>query len=204
VAFATLDELNAYTGLEFDPAQGVLLLDIATSVIEDYTGQRLQFVADDTITLAGNWSHLLTLPQRPVTAVTAVSIVDTPPTERVLVENQDYTWMRNGSLYRPRGYSLATERTFDIGIYANWGGPDREVQVTYSHGYPVVPVHVKGICLELCKRVLVNPGGLMREAIDGYMVAFDRGVPPGVSLEPSEMKRLDRIRRTSFTGRALS
>jgi len=203
VAFASLDELQAYVQQQVDPVTGALLLDLATAEIQGYTGQTIEAVADETVRLVGNWSHQLELPERPVTAVTSVTMID-PQVSQVLVQNQDYTWQRRGLLWRPRGYSLATERTFDIGIYANWGGPDREVEVTYSHGYATPPVFVKKICLEMAKRVIVNPSGVMREAIDGYNTAYDRNIPPGVSLEQSEEKRLNRLRRTSYTARVQS
>jgi len=210
VAFATIDELASYTGVSIDPAQGALLLDLATSSIQEAAGQQILLVTDDQVTLKGNWSRRINLPQRPVVDVSQVvlssgtALTDSDvagPDSLTLQAGEDYLWQRSGTMWRPRGFTVTTEHTFDTGVWANWGGPDMEVNVIYSHGLDPAPDWVKGICLEAAKRVVVNPSGVQREAIDGYSVVFDRNLPAGVTLTQSEIDQLTRqFKKKTWTG----
>lgn len=126
-----------------------LALDIASSIVVARTGQTFTATAGDTITLDTYGDEDVRLPQRPVTAVTAVTTRDkgsTATTARTL--NADY--------------EVRGDRLRWVGI----GSWPYEVTVTYSHGYAAIPDDVKGATLAVAAEIYDNPEGLSRSALD--------------------------------------
>lgn len=145
---ATYLQRDPFAGAELTSAQ--LALDIASAVVVDRTGQTFAAVADDTITLDTYPGEDVRLPQRPVTAVSAVTTRDrgaTATTTRTL--NTDF---------EHRG-----DRLRWVGLGASW---PYEVTVTYSHGYATIPDDVKGATLAVAAEIFDNPEGLSRSALD--------------------------------------
>jgi len=152
--FATEADLAAY--LRVDPFTGpdlaaaTLALEIASSVVTDRTGQDFTVKVDDEITLPTNGDRVLRLPQRPVTAVGAITTRDrgsVATTTRTL--NTEY--------------EVSRDRLTWVGLGAGW---PYEVTVTYSHGYADIPADVKGATLAVAAEFFDNPEGLSRSAID--------------------------------------
>jgi hypothetical protein len=120
-----------------------LLLQLASALIKSHTGQQFDR-ATETVALTANDSDLLELPQRPVTAVSSVS-VDTA----ALTPTTDFVFDADGSLWR---------------VGTNWTSPYRNtVAVTYTHGYAVdgqgitaVPDDVKQVCLDVVARAVMG------------------------------------------------
>lgn len=142
-------QIPAFTPASAEETSAQLALDIASAVVVERTGQDFVAVADDTITLDTHYGEDIRLPQRPVTAVTAVVTRDrgaTATTARTL--NTDY---------EVRGDRL---RWVGIGTWPY------EVTVTYSHGYAGIPDDVKGATLAVAAEIHSNPEGLSRSALD--------------------------------------
>ena len=153
MSFATPADLATYLQRgTFDASEEVsaqLALDIASAVVVERTGQTFVAVADDTVTLDTHYGEDVRLPQRPVTAVTAVTTRnrgETTSTSRTV--NADY---------EVRGDRL---RWVGIGYWPY------EVTVTYSHGYAAIPDDVKGATLAVAAEIFDNPEGLSRSALD--------------------------------------
>lgn len=125
-------------------------VNMATGKLQAATGQRLELVTNDVLTLRGGTDRL-TLPQRPVGAVGAVTTTEAGvTTARVL--NADY-YLYGDTL---EGAALAAPR----------------VTVTYTHGFAVIPEDLKGWALELAAIVYTNPEGHRRESVDGYDATY--------------------------------
>lgn len=169
-AFASLDDLNAILGQSIDETLGELVLDLASGAIRSWTRQSFDYVEDDTISVSGNWDTILVLPERPVAAITSIS-VDAE-------ELDTDSWRLDGDvLYRT----------------ARWGGPKVTVEVVYTHGYEILPDDIRGFCLRLAARWLTNPQGLRTESIGTYSVGFGGDIT-GALVAESEWRELGRYR----------
>lgn len=182
-SFATPTELGTYLGVTIaaNDARAQLLLDLASAAIRRETGQQIDHRTADAIVLKGSWGTELELPQRPVLAVSAVSIDDgVANTAQVL--NTDYGWKGAGV------------DTLDK-ILGHWGGPRAAVHVTYEHGYAVIPDDIKAICLELAARAWSNPASsnIKSETAKNYSVTYADSV--GVRLTADEKADLRSYRR---------
>lgn len=179
MAFATLPDLEAFLGEDFDPARadlGELALDLATAGIRTFTGQHIEAVADDSVTLDGNDRSVLFLPELPVTDVASVTV---DGTVLAFVAGQyDYTWTEGGVVTRRWG---------------TWGSTPRSIVVVYSHGYATVPDDIRSVCLSVAARGMSNPLGLRSESVGSYSYSVAvpaTGVPTGLSLNDAEQDML--------------
>lgn len=194
MAFATETELEAYTGQSIATDRAVLYLDLATGAIQSYTNQTLTSVST-TAKLPGNFGHELTLPERPVTAVTSVTLGDT-----VLVADTDFVWDGQHTLYRGTkvdGILSVNGPDWLINGWGDWGGPGAVVTVVYTHGFGTIPNDIKGVCLALAARSLSSPDGVNSESVGSYSVSYSR-TGGAVSLLDEEKALLDRYRRKVF------
>ena len=152
------------------PADAVLA-EVVTLVSDLIRGHVRQAITAGTSTahLAGTHGRRLWLPERPVTAVSLLTLDGAPlgPT--------DYSWRRSGALWRASG---------------GWGSTESEVVVTYSHGWAEVPGDLRAVALAAAARLLPNLAQVEYESTDGYAV---RGGFAGWTL--SERLVLDRYRR---------
>lgn len=192
---ATAEELRVHMGLaasSFDDTRAEDLLTRASRLAQTVAHQTFELVADDEVELDGRWKRTMYLPERPVTAVTAVAIDDTPLTVDV-----DYTWSRNGKLSR---ITQTSSRRVPRPRTGWWGGDEAVVTVTYSHGYASIPEDVKGIVLAAAARTYTNPTGKVSESIGTWSAshggagAFERGGIAFTSFEQAALREYGRVR----------
>jgi hypothetical protein len=148
---------------DLNAASATLALEIGTALVQAVTGQRLVQVVNDVVTIdLDPWGtgHYLSLPERPVTAVTAVLIGDTDTT--------DYTpQLSYARLWRSSGWrSALTSEPWQ----------PSQVTVAYTHGYALSDQRLqlaRTAALQLALLAYDNPGGATREQIDDYAVAYE-------------------------------
>ncbi len=181
MAFATVSDVADRVNRTLtvgEQAQAGLLLDTAAALIQNYTGQTIERVVDDTATLAGTWERALELPELPVVSVTSVT-----------VDEQTVT-----------GWELTVDGQL-VGV--SWGGPDVTVTVVYTHGHDPVPDDVWAVCVEMVARAMENPRALQSESesIGSYshsQVYGVGGTSRGVYLAEHERTVVGRYRQTVF------
>ncbi len=177
-AYATTEDLRLYLRLStIDATAAGLLLDLAAAAIRTHLDQAVAAVVDETVTLYGNGSDLLLLPERPVTGVSAV-VADGV----TLTATTDYTWRPSGLLRR-----------------ANGGLWPAEVTVTYSHGYTAgaEPEALRLVNVQAAGRVWVNPAAVTSETIGDWARSWSQGgsgTESGITLTAAERAVLDKVR----------
>lgn len=147
-------------------AEATQALEGASAVVRGYARQTFTAVTE-TVTLPGTWDTVLLLPQRPVTAVTSISIDDTA------VTMTDVDWRRDGTM---QGVA--------------WGGDLATVTVNYSHGYTAVPDDVRHVVLNLAARIWDNPTAVRQQTVGSFSESVT--LP---ALQAWETVVLDRHRR---------
>lgn len=157
---ATPEDLASLLQQDLDASTATLVLEAATSVVQAVVGQRILEVVGDTATLIGGTDGWLDLPQRPVSAVTSVTLDGETVTEGTATG----TYRRFGSrLWRDCGWATCyTEPS--------------TVVVVNTHGYPTGSQELqlaRSAVLSLAKGAYANPSGASREAIDDYSVAYE-------------------------------
>jgi len=120
-------------------------IDAATAEIQNYCRQTLSLVESDEITLDGNGSTRLLLPELPVVSV-AAAVED----GETLTVDTDYKLGQHGILHR-------IGRPWAVGV--------QNVTVIYTHGYTTLP----GTLVDICKRSAARAyqSGLRAEAQEG-------------------------------------
>lgn len=180
---ATLPQLEDHLGQSFDAPteiRALQALDIASSIVQTYTGQDFT-EATTSETFIYGVDRVLRLSQRPVTAVTSVTVDGIPWS----ADLWDFT--PDGWIYEPGG------------IIGRWFGSWRgaTVSVTYTHGYPTVPGAIQFVCLTLAARALENPTMQARESIgsaDGTYAQTGFNLGAGGALTKNEEAILDTFR----------
>ena len=204
MALATLLELEQFAQKNFtdnaDPAV-LLLLDLATGLIESHCGRT--FTAQSTVieTLDSKGSRYMFLSQWPVTAVDEVVENDV-----TLVEGTDYLWYPNGKVARISGSGRVRWR---------WLNMLQGVVITYDHGYPSgsEPKTLNGVCLSIAARIFnlaaidantpVAAGGIKSVKLEGsdsitYDAAAILGAAAGMKLTDAELHLLLPFNRRGF------
>jgi hypothetical protein len=195
---ATVADLAAMLGRTFTPtqeAQAQALIEQASAVVRAYLRQDITR-ATSTVELPmrradpvpSRYGGVISLPQRPVEDVTAVSINGTATSD----------WWLDGSEILVRSWT--------------WAHPPAahqapRVTVTYTHGYEEVPGDITAIVLQAANRAIVNPAQVRSETVGGESVTYlmpNGGEALGVLLSGLEKKALTRYRRTSGTVRLRS
>lgn len=162
---------NALTGA--DAERAALLLETASGLFIGHAdGQLIELVEGDEITLDGNGSRVLLLPQVPVVEVTSV-VLD----GEELVDGTDYRWSAKGILRR---------------LTAAWPDQERVLEVTYSHGFDDIPWDVKSAVLSAAARAFTNPLGHTSERIGSY--GYTTGADGAVLLRGDEITIAQRYR----------
>lgn len=181
MSFASTLDLANLLGVSFNAAEesrAQLMLDIATATIQSYTGQQIELVEDDEVTLDPRDREVLLLPELPVVDVTTVEIDGD-----ALVIADDVYHYPDGRLYRQDG--------------TVWGSARQTVVVTYDHGYETIPDDIRGICLSIASRLYSNPQGLRQESIGTYSRTFGSG-DVATDLSAGEKRILDAYRIRSI------
>lgn len=193
---ASIGDMEARLGRELETDQQVArveaLLADASAAVRSYTGQ--QFTrATTTDRLTPPVRGPVVLPQRPVNDVTAVA--------SVLGVAQQFLWdglnLYVGTYLAGVIINLA-EAYYDGGRY--YGSNRRQpIDVTYDHGYSVIPGDVVAVVCQMAGRAFGRPledSGVQQESIGGY--AYTTGVAAaagGVGMLRDERAVLDAYRR---------
>lgn len=160
--FALPAELATWLGdPDLDATAATMFLAAATATVVSETGQDFHYVAGDVVTLIGDDDRWLLLPQRPVVAVSAVSVDGTAQTAA--------SWTLAGSrLWRHCGWGSAYGGLSVANGTWSGGCAPTAVTVTYDHGYVTIPADVKAATLAVAADMASNPAGLLSESIDDY------------------------------------
>jgi hypothetical protein len=168
--FATVAELETFMGSAPLGARGTAMLGYASAAIRRYTDQDLEATTGRQESFAGDaWRDYIELTQRPVTAVSSVTIN--------AVAFTDFTWSRWGQIWKGSAWDT---------------GP---ILVTYDSGFASTSdemVGVKGICLEMAARAM---GG--NPETFGMDVQELRGPTPAIFLTEQEQHDLDEFRKVT-------
>lgn len=180
----TPTDLAALLQSDLDSATATLLVEAGTAVVQATAGQRIVQVAGDVLVLdldehdAGMW---LSLPERPVTAVTAVSIGSTALTAGI-----DYTaQISRARLWRNLGWRSTL---------INYYNQPSTVTVTYTHGYATGHQKLqlaRMAVLSIVKAAYGNPTGANRISIDDYTEAFE-AISSAMEASPFLQGRIQR------------
>lgn len=175
--FATATEFSEYIGLPLpaDLARIQAQLEMASALIRAYCGQVLSSVVDDVVTAYPTASTLLTLPERPVTAVSEVLVNSVATTDFYVTPRG----IRSGTVSSPG---------------AVW---TQGATVTYSHGYltsdPEFGVF-RTICMDATKRAFSSDEQGIAVG-HGSMIMETAGYPLQVFLSEGEKELLRQFRR---------
>ncbi|MEO3922705.1 hypothetical protein ABGB07_02300 [Micromonosporaceae bacterium B7E4] len=157
----TPEDLAALLQQDLDLSTATVAIEAATAVVQEAAGgQRILEVEDDEITLLGTTESWLDLPQRPVTAVTAVEL-----------DGEALTEGTGTGQYRRFGARLWRGCGWAACAYA-----PSTVAVTNTHGWPAGSQQLqlaRSAVLGLARAAYVNPAAVTREAIDDYSVAYE-------------------------------
>lgn len=192
VALASLPELEDHLGRELSDtelAQADALLVRASARVITYTGQ--QFLAATSTAQVKVRNQIARLPQRPVTAVSAVVDLDgNAPT---------FTWLNDD---RVRLGNRFANDTFEVD---RWANRILEVRITYDHGYDEAPDDVKAVVCQMVGRALGRPAdaaAVTQESIAGYSYSVGGAAAAGaVGMMADEKAALDVYRRIGTSAR---
>jgi hypothetical protein len=185
MALFELTELASYMQQDLDTASATLARTIATGVVEQVTGplESRTSTANLPILTGGT----IELPTTVVTGVTSVGIDEAA---------QTFTWYRPFPVLHLTDYTPPTDP--DEWTYA---------EVTWTHGFPVVPDLAKAVALSVAARayVVAPPPGVTLQ-IDDYREstsASATGESSSVMLTDLERRALESLGGTSayVTGR---
>jgi len=146
--FCTIEDVEAFLLLDVELAQIVAVeraIQEASAAIQNYCHQRIEYVANDQITLDCAGGTQVLLPELPVISVSEV-IED----GETLVSGTDYKLGQHGILHR---------------IGANWASGVGVLIVTYTHGYATIPDDIAGVCARAAARAF--QAGLRAEEVGG-------------------------------------
>jgi hypothetical protein len=174
---ASATELALLTGSteQADLSREQFLLEMASGMIRSYCHQTLSLVVDDVVTVYPTASTLLTLPERPVTAVSSVLVNGVATT----------------SFYvNPRGIRSST-------VASSGSAWTSGATVTYSHGYLETSEEyraIKSVCLAAASRAFTMNRDGASNAL-GNTVMEAAGYGPEIFLTPGEKETLKRFKR---------
>lgn len=178
---ADLDDVAAVLGRDLDDdevGRAVRLLELASDGIRSHTGQTFDYVANDTVVVEPDLEGNLWLPQRPVTAVSSVTVMG-----NTLLASA-YGWSRDGFLARAW---FPSNTSIPWTLYP--------ATVVYSHGYQTLPGDIRLVAAELVATSMANPSGIVSESLGVYSVRYLNNRSPGVSLTSEVAARLRRYTR---------
>lgn len=163
MAFAVKADLDAYLQQTTDTTTATLVLDLATEQVRTIVGQKItQATATAHLWVDDPTDRWLWMPQRPVTAVTAVTI------DAVAVTN--YTVLPH-ALWREDGWIDGSQDA---------AGEPIKVTVAHTYGYATIPDDIKAACLHLAAQMYANPDGAQSERIDDYAVSRTTAALPPI------------------------
>lgn len=185
---ATLNDVIDRLGRDLTAGEAAridaLLLDVSASV-RKYTGQ--DFTEATTTLRTRVRRGVVTLPQRPVTAVTSVDNVATSTA----------TFFRWDGLDRVT-FAMSELDAWQWEPFRIGTGPP-VVDIEYTHGYDPIPDDIIGVVSSIAMRALgrkPEEGAVQQESIAGYSYSIgSAGAAGGFGMLPDERSVLDRYRR---------
>lgn len=203
-ALATVNDVEVFTGplSDDDAARVAVWLGQASAAVRRFTGQTISLVEDDEVTFPSTGTTVLVLGQRPVRAVSNVTVEMWPTqpwqdVERARAGWADprlghFTWDAYGRLNRLDGMT--------------WGRKCDPVTVIYTHGWDPVPGDVVGLVaakVALFRAGLeANPEGLKSLQVGAMSQSFanvggsEAALGPG-ALTKAEQDALRDYRQTA-------
>lgn len=210
--FATTDDVAALLQRDLTAQELVWsnrLLTQASDVVRRYTRQTLNFVAGDTVTLPGNWDNILTLPQRPITAVNSVLINGSAPTSYSVWKTLDDVLYISTGAYQPDfgvllwgGNALwgpAGSNSGPQATGATWQGPAANITINYDHGYTSIPGDIVNVTAGLVAMAVASPVGVEQEKVGGYQVKYSRSETGAMRLTDSDKEALNFYRKRAIS-----
>lgn len=151
----------------------------AVAWAQSYMRQTIGKVENGTLNLTGTRARKLTIGERPLRAVTSVTV------DGVAVPSSDYRWTRQGHLFRDSG----------------WGSEELRVTVVASYGFLFIPRDLAAVIDTASARLIANPVGWksQMETDDGEHAGSRQllaDTPSGFTLH--EQMILRKYRRTSL------
>lgn len=168
-----------------NPEQAALAVSVASGLVRGISKQTISFVPQETVILRGD-TNILTLPQRPAVVgvgnpLTVVELGDFGGIDFTTVEGRDYVRVGN-ELERghPWWYQSRLQgwpHRLPLGVWAP------RVQVTYSHGFTVIPDEIVGLVLDIAKALYTNPTGLRSFTTPEYSETYARETLGATTVE---------------------
>lgn len=182
-----LEDVEAVLGRDITGAElirVVRLIEMADREIRRYTGQH--FERAETTDRLRIRSNLVRLPQRPVHDVTSVEDTAGSP---VL-----FTWTVGDLLQ-------VGANVIDSFAWEPWRNDLTYVDVTYDHGYDIIPADVARICAEIAASALSSPADGIRQAQvdDVSIVRSNPGGAVRLTLEQREALSVYRTPASTIT-----
>lgn len=158
MTFIDTADLSDYIGRDVTTDDGAIIcVDAAIDTVQTLAEQDFVQVTTDTVRLSGTGTDTLLLPQLPVVA--AGTVVENGGT---LTAGTDYGVDRDGHLVRTDG--TADWTTWTTGPTAYWPQGQRNIAVTYDHGWGTVPADIREVALALAARKITQ-GGATEETV---------------------------------------
>lgn len=148
MSYASLSEARAY-GVGTDQADDATLqtyLDLASKVVDDYTGRSFGIAAISTVTVRDQRNARVALPT-PFTAVTAVAVNGGNPLAVAAYQVEPWGLRLVWGYRDADGWPVTSVRTGNTGV---------DVAVTATFGYATVPLPVKQATLALTDYLLAR------------------------------------------------
>ncbi|MEU7096058.1 hypothetical protein [Kitasatospora aureofaciens] len=166
----------------------------ATTLLVDASSRirahcRQAFTQVQTTEIIAPVDNQIILPQRPVISVDAVARVNADG--RSFMPYSVWTW--DGKATLMLGPPSAIVNAPAVWTDMDWFWRNVTYQVTYTHGYSVIPDDVVGVAAGMVARVLMAPGspGVISETIGGYAYRMADGFPTAqVDLTSADEKIL--------------
>jgi hypothetical protein len=151
----------------YDNASTTRGLTWAQSFVEAYCNQTFDMVTGDVVFLDPRPYRTALLPGVPVANISSVQGLLPPQTS---VPNTGYVWktLTNYNFVSATGFLYDT--TGEAGTYSTWLGASGpwlpgSLQVTYDHGYAVVPQPLIDVACRLAQQYLENPTLMMQRRV---------------------------------------
>lgn len=178
MAYAEVSDLQTYMASygPVDEAQATLAIQLVSDEIDAYLGLPTGVTllggtyTDQLLDGPAPGSSTLVLPEHPVTAVDAVSVMRAPGDWCDLVYEADYLWSANGIVTR---ISTAYEPYGPIAPF--WPRYPQSIRVTWTAGYAEAPAAIRSVVLSAAARLVANALGLTAIRVGGESYTFSRG-----------------------------
>jgi hypothetical protein len=170
----------------------LIAVDSACDICRLIADQTFNAVTDETILLDGTGTDVLTLPERPVSAISAISVEGT-----ALASTEFKFNSATGDVYR---VASATDYEKPNRLVWTWGR--RNVSVTYSHGYAAadLPRDVRIAALGIAARILLRleQGGAVQESLGQYAVRYgNEGITTAATTEDERILSSYRLHKVA-------